>query len=61
MSQLIVITFDTPDDAGKALKSLRGLEKSHRLHLVDTAVIVKDAEGSRGSNISFCFYLTDRY
>lgn len=45
MSQLIVITFDNPDDAGKALKSLRQIEKSHRLHLVDTAVIVKDAEG----------------
>ncbi len=45
MSQLIVITFDNPDDAEKALKSLRQIEKSGRLHLVDTAVIVKDAEG----------------
>ena len=45
MSQLIVITFDNPDDAGQALKSLRQIEKSHRLHLVDTAVIIKDAEG----------------
>lgn len=45
MSQLIVITFDNPDDAGKALKSLRQVEKSGRLKLVDTAVVVKDAEG----------------
>jgi uncharacterized membrane protein len=45
MSQLIVITFDNPDDAGNALKSLRQIEKSGRLKLVDTAVIVKDAEG----------------
>jgi uncharacterized membrane protein len=45
MSQLVVITFDNPDDAGNALKSLRQIEKSGRLKLVDTAVIVKDAEG----------------
>jgi uncharacterized membrane protein len=45
MSHLIVITFDNPDDAGKALKSLRQIEKSGHLHLIDTAVIVKDAEG----------------
>lgn len=45
MSQLIVITFDNPDDAGKALKSLRQVEKSGHLKLIDTAVIVKDAEG----------------
>jgi uncharacterized membrane protein len=45
MRHLIVITFDNPDDAGKALKSLRQIEKSGHLHLNDTAVIVKDAEG----------------
>ena len=45
MSQLIVITFDNQEDAGKALKSLRQVEKSGRLKLVDTAVVVKDAEG----------------
>jgi len=45
MSQLIVITFDNPDDAGKALKSLRQVEKGGRLHLIDTAVVFKDAEG----------------
>jgi uncharacterized membrane protein len=45
MRQLIVITFDNPDDAGKALKSLREIEKGGRLHLIDTAIVVKDAEG----------------
>jgi uncharacterized membrane protein len=45
MQQLIVITFDNPDDAGNALKSLRQIEKSGHLHLNDTAVVVKDAEG----------------
>jgi uncharacterized membrane protein len=45
MSQLVVLTFDNPDDAGNALKSLRQIEKSGRLKLVDTAVIVKDADG----------------
>jgi uncharacterized membrane protein len=45
MRQLIVITFDNPDDAGKALKSLRQMEHSGKLHLNDTAVVVKDADG----------------
>ena len=45
MRQLIVLTFDQPDDAEKALKSIRQIEKGGRLHLVDTAVIAKDADG----------------
>lgn len=45
MSHLIVVTFDGPNEAGNALKSLRQIEKSGRLKLNDTAVIAKDAEG----------------
>jgi uncharacterized membrane protein len=46
MSELIVITFDDEQQAGRALHSLRGLERQGLLQLNDTAVVVKDRGGS---------------
>src|SRR5262245_18031472 len=46
MSQLIVITFDDERQAGQALQSMRGLERQGLLRLNDTAVVVKDQNGS---------------
>ena len=46
MSELIVITFDDEQQAGRALQSLRGLEQQGLLRLNDTAVVVKDRSGS---------------
>jgi uncharacterized membrane protein len=45
MSQLIAITFDGLDQAGEALKALRQFERRDLVHLTDTAVISKDADG----------------
>ena len=45
MSNLVVITFDDEQEAGKVLKTLRGIEKRGLLSLDDSAVVVKDAEG----------------
>ncbi len=45
MSELIVITFDDEEQAGQALRSLRGLEKQGLLKLNDTAVVAKDRSG----------------
>lgn len=45
MSNLVVITFDNAEEAGKVRESLRSLEKQGLLNLDDSAVIVKDAEG----------------
>jgi len=45
VSQLIAITFDGPQQAGEALKALRKIEHEGLLHLTDTAVVTKDAEG----------------
>src|SRR5215213_6764015 len=46
VSELIVITFDDEQQAGQALRSLRGLERQGLLKLDDTAVVVKDRGGS---------------
>ena len=46
MSQLAVITFDDEESAGKALASLRQVEKAGALKINDTAVIVKDKQGN---------------
>jgi uncharacterized membrane protein len=43
--KLIVITFPNVDDAGKALDSLKDLQKSGHANIEDSAVLVKDAEG----------------
>jgi uncharacterized membrane protein len=45
MSDLIVLTFDSEDQAGRVREALRDLEHYGHLSLNDTAVIVKDAEG----------------
>ncbi|HEY1291779.1 MAG TPA: DUF1269 domain-containing protein [Chloroflexota bacterium] len=46
MSQdLIVIQFDDPEKAGAALKGIREQQKENQLHLNDTAIIRKDADG----------------
>lgn len=45
MSQLVVLGFDTEDQARSALQALRGLEKDGRISFEDTAVITRDADG----------------
>jgi uncharacterized membrane protein len=45
MSNLIVVTFDNPDEAGKVLKTLHSAERSDYLSLDDAAVVVRDQEG----------------
>jgi uncharacterized membrane protein len=45
MSELVVITFDDEEQAGQALRSLRGLEQQGLLKFNDTAVVVKDHSG----------------
>ncbi len=45
MSNLIVMTFNAPDEAGKVPQTLRDLERTGRVSLDDAAVIRKDAEG----------------
>ncbi|NIV36589.1 MAG: DUF1269 domain-containing protein [Anaerolineae bacterium] len=45
MSNLIVVTFDDPEEAGKVLKSLRSVQKEGYLGLDDSAVVVKDEDG----------------
>ncbi len=45
MSNIIVITFDNSDEAGKVRESLRKIEHGGYLNLDDSAVIVRDDEG----------------
>lgn len=45
MSNLVVVTFDNPDEAGKVLEALHSAEHVGFLSLDDTAVIVRDQEG----------------
>jgi uncharacterized membrane protein len=45
VSQLVVITFDDEESAGKAMASIRQVEKAGALKINDTAVIVKDKQG----------------
>ena len=44
-SNLIVITFDNPEEAVNVRESLKKTEKGGYLRLDDSAVIVKDADG----------------
>ena len=45
MSNLIVMTFNTPNEASKVRETLRDLERAGRISLDDAAVIRKDADG----------------
>lgn len=45
MSQLIVITFDNPDEAQQVATTFKELEKGGGIRLSDMRVLVKDAEG----------------
>ena len=45
MSNLIVVTFDDPEEAGKVLRTLRSVQKEGYLSLDDSAVVVKDEDG----------------
>lgn len=45
MSSLVVISFDSPEEAEKVLASLKGQKKYDNISFKDTAVVSKDAEG----------------
>ena len=45
MSNLVVITFEGAEEAGKVRETLRSVEEQGLLSLDDSAVVVKDAEG----------------
>lgn len=45
MSELIVMTFDTAEEAGQVRDSLKDIQKAGRLALDDYAIISKDAGG----------------
>jgi uncharacterized membrane protein len=45
VSNLVVITFDDPDEAGKVRETLRSAQHADYLSLDDSAVVVKDEEG----------------
>jgi uncharacterized membrane protein len=45
MSDVVVVSFDSEDDARNALKSLRSLEKEGAVHFEDTAIVVHRADG----------------
>lgn len=45
-SNLIVLAFDTPEEAGKVKESLRDQQRRGTISLDDTAVVVKDADGT---------------
>ena len=45
MSDIVVITFDDADEAGKVRESIRKTEKSGFVSLDDSAVVVRDEEG----------------
>ena len=46
MANVVVLTFDNPDEAGRLRQTLRELEREGRLELDDAAVVVKDARGT---------------
>ena len=45
MSNLVVVTFDDTEEAGKVLRALRSVQKEGYLNLDDSAVVVKDDDG----------------
>jgi uncharacterized membrane protein len=46
LANLLVITFDNMDEAGKLLGSIKQLQKDAQIKINDAAVIVKDGEGN---------------
>jgi len=46
MNQLIVVSFDSVDDARNAMKRLRGLEGEGRIGFEDTAIVERLADGT---------------
>jgi uncharacterized membrane protein len=45
MSNLIVVTFDNEEEAGKVRETVRQLQRRDLISLDDSAVVVKDANG----------------
>lgn len=45
MSDLVVLSFARAEEAGEAMRSIRQVERNGRIHLEDTAVVTKDADG----------------
>ncbi len=45
MSTLTVMTFENTTDAGKALESLRGIQRADQISVNDSAVIIKNENG----------------
>ncbi|NVP54660.1 DUF1269 domain-containing protein [Mycoplana rhizolycopersici] len=45
MSDLIVVGFDTPDEADKVLVKLNGLKKEYLIDLEDAVIVVRDTAG----------------
>jgi uncharacterized membrane protein len=45
MSNLVVATFDNPEEAGQVLQTLHSVERGTHLSLDDAAVIIRDEEG----------------
>jgi uncharacterized membrane protein len=45
MSELIVVSFDHLEDARQALAAVRTLEHAGQVHLEDSAIIERDADG----------------
>jgi uncharacterized membrane protein len=46
MSELIVVAFDGLDEARRAMKAIRELEREDRVHLEDSAIIERDPDGT---------------
>lgn len=45
MTQLVVIGFDTADEAREVLRSLRDLERQGQISFEDTAIVSRDLDG----------------
>lgn len=45
MSSLVVVAFDSPDEAASVLESLRAQTRYNNISFKDTAVVSKDADG----------------
>ena len=46
MPNLVVITFEDPEEAQQVLEALRDEEHDHQISLDDTAVVVKGEDGT---------------